>query len=199
MSTISAAMVKELREKSGAGIMDCKQALAENDGDMDKAVDFLRKKGLATAAKRAGRATSEGTVQSYIHMGGKIGVMVEVNCETDFVAKTDDFIEFARNLAMHIAATNPVGITAEDVPEDVIERERSIYRDQAVEMGKPEKMIDKIVDGKLNKFFKESCLMDQPFVRDPDKTITDYLNEVIAKTGEKVTVKRFARFQVGTD
>jgi elongation factor Ts len=179
--------------------MDCKQALAENDGDMDKAVDFLRKKGLATAAKRAGRATSEGTVQSYIHMGGKIGVMVEVNCETDFVAKTDDFIEFARNLAMHIAATNPVGITAEDVPEDVIERERVIYRDQAVEMGKPEKMIDKIVDGKLNKFFKESCLMDQPFVRDPDKTITDYLNEVIAKTGEKVTIKRFARFQVGTD
>jgi elongation factor Ts len=199
MSTISAAMVKELREKSGAGIMDCKQALAENDGDMDKAVDFLRKKGLATAAKRAGRATSEGTVQSYIHMGGKIGVMVEVNCETDFVAKTDDFIEFARNLAMHIAATSPVGITAEDVPGDVIERERSIYRDQAVEMGKPEKMIDKIVDGKLNKFFKESCLMDQPFVRDPDKTITDYLNEVIAKTGEKVTIKRFARFQVGTD
>jgi elongation factor Ts len=192
-------MVKELREKSGAGIMDCKQALTENDGDMDKAVDFLRKKGLATAAKRAGRATSEGTVQSYIHMGGKIGVMVEVNCETDFVAKTDDFIEFARNLAMHIAATNPVGIKAEDVPEDVIERERSIYRDQALEMGKPEKMIDKIVDGKLNKFFKESCLMDQPFVRDPDKTITDYLNEVIAKTGEKVTIKRFARFQVGTD
>lgn len=179
--------------------MDCKQALAENDGDMEKAVDFLRKKGLATAAKRAGRATSEGTVQSYIHMGGKIGVMVEVDCETDFVAKTDDFIEFARNLAMHIAATNPVGITAEDVPEDVIERERSIYRDQALEMGKPEKMIDKIVDGKLNKFFKESCLMDQPFVRDPDKTITDYLNEVIAKTGEKVTIKRFARFQVGTD
>ncbi|MGD9008261.1 MAG: translation elongation factor Ts [Desulfobacteraceae bacterium] len=199
MSTISAAMVKELREKSGAGIMDCKQALAENDGDMDKAVDFLRKKGLATAAKRAGRATSEGTVQSYIHMGGKIGVMVEVNCETDFVAKTDDFIEFARNLAMHIAATSPVGITAEDVPEDVIQRERSIYRDQAVEMGKPEKMIDKIVDGKLSKFFKESCLMDQPFVRDPEKTITDYLNEVIAKTGEKVTIKRFARFQVGTD
>lgn len=199
MSTISAAMVKELREKSGAGIMDCKQALAENDGDMEKAVDFLRKKGLATAAKRAGRATSEGTIQSYIHMGGKIGVIVEVKCETDFVAKTDDFIEFARNLAMHIAATNPVGITAEDVSEDVIERERSIYREQALEMGKPEKMIDKIVDGKLNKFFKESCLMDQPFVRDPEKTITDYLNEVIAKTGEKITIKRFARFQLGTD
>ena len=199
MATISAAMVKELREKSGAGIMDCKQALAENDGDMEKAVDFLRKKGLATAAKRAGRATSEGTIQSYIHMGGKIGVMVEVNCETDFVAKTDDFIAFAQNLAMHIAATSPVGITAEDVPESVVDRERTIYREQALEMGKPEKMIDKIVDGKLAKFFKESCLMDQPYVRDPDKTITDYLNEIIAKTGEKITIKRFARFQVGTD
>ena len=199
MADISAAMVKELREKSGAGIMDCKEALAECDGDLEKAVDFLRKKGLATAAKRAGRATSEGTIQSYIHMGGKIGVMVEVNCETDFVAKTDDFTNFAKNLAMHIAATSPVGVTAEDVPEAVINREREIYRDQALEMGKPEKMIDKIVDGKLNKFFKESCLMNQQYVKDPDKTISDYLNEVIAKTGEKVTIKRFARFQVGAE
>jgi elongation factor Ts len=197
MADISAAMVKELREKSGAGIMDCKEALAECDGDMEKAVDFLRKKGLATAAKRAGRATSEGTIQSYIHMGGKIGVMVEVNCETDFVAKTDDFIEFAKNLAMHIAATAPVGIVAEDVPETVINREKEIYRDQALEMGKPEKMIDKIVEGKLNKFYKESCLMNQQYVKDPDKTISDYLNEVIAKTGEKIAIKRFARFQVG--
>jgi len=179
--------------------MDCKQALAENDGDMEKAVDFLRKKGLATAAKRAGRATSEGTIQSYIHMGGKIGVMVEVDCETDFVAKTDDFMEFAKNLAMHIAATSPVGINPEDVPESVLERERAIYRDQALEMGKPEKMIDKIVDGKMNKFFKESCLMNQQYVKDPDKTIADYLNEIVAKTGEKVTIKRFARFQVGAE
>jgi elongation factor Ts len=199
MADISAAMVKELREKSGAGIMDCKEALSECEGDLEKAVDFLRKKGLATAAKRAGRATSEGTIQSYIHMGGKIGVMVEVNCETDFVAKTDDFIDFAKNLAMHIAATSPVGVTAEDVPEAVINREREIYRDQALEMGKPEKMIDKIVDGKLNKFFKDSCLMNQQYVKDPDKTISDYLNEVIAKTGEKVTIKRFARFQVGAE
>jgi elongation factor Ts len=199
MADISATMVKELREKTGAGIMDCKEALAECQGDMEKAVDFLRKKGLATAAKRAGRATSEGTVQSYIHMGGKIGVMVEVDCETDFVAKTDDFIEFARNLAMHIAATSPVGITSEDVPAAVIDRERAIYRDQALEMGKPEKMIDKIVDGKLNKFFKDSCLMNQQYVKDPDKTIADYLNEVIAKTGEKITIKRFARFQVGAE
>jgi elongation factor Ts len=199
MADISATMVKELREKTGAGIMDCKEALTECQGDMEKAVDFLRKKGLATAAKRAGRATSEGTVQSYIHMGGKIGVMVEVDCETDFVAKTDDFIEFARNLAMHIAATSPVGITSEDVPAAVIDRERAIYRDQALEMGKPEKMIDKIVDGKLNKFYKDSCLMNQQYVKDPDKTIADYLNEVIAKTGEKITVKRFARFQVGAE
>ncbi len=199
MADISAAMVKELREKSGAGIMDCKEALAECDGDMEKAVDFLRKKGLATAAKRAGRATSEGTIQSYIHMGGKIGVMVEVNCETDFVAKTDDFVEFAKNLAMHIAATGPVGIVAEDVPEAIINREKEIYRDQALEMGKPEKMIDKIVEGKLNKFYKESCLMNQQYVKDPDKTISDYLNEVIAKTGEKIAIKRFARFQVGAE
>lgn len=199
MADISATMVKELREKTGAGIMDCKEALAECQGDMEQAVDFLRKKGLATAAKRAGRATSEGTIQSYIHMGGKIGVMVEVNCETDFVAKTDDFIEFARNLAMHVAATSPVGITAEDVPAAVIDRERAIYRDQALEMGKPEKMIDKIIDGKLNKFFKDSCLMNQQYVKDPDKTIADYLNEVIAKTGEKITIKRFARFQVGAE
>lgn len=199
MVDISATMVKELREKSGAGIMDCKEALKECEADMEKAIDFLRKKGLATAAKRAGRATSEGTIQTYIHMGGKIGVMVEVNCETDFVAKTDDFIDFAKNVAMHIAATAPVGITSDDVPEAVINREREIYREQALEMGKPEKMIDKIVDGKLAKFIKESCLMDQPYVKDPDKTIGDYLNEVIAKTGEKMTVKRFARFQVGAE
>jgi elongation factor Ts len=199
MAAISATMVKELREKTGAGIMDCKEALAECQGDMEKATDFLRKKGLATAAKRAGRATSEGTVQSYIHLGSKIGVMVEVNCETDFVAKTADFVEFARNLAMHIAATNPVGITSEDVPPAIIDRERAIYRDQAMEMGKPEKMIDKIIEGKMNKYFKDSCLLDQQYVKDPEKTIADYLNEVIAKTGEKITVKRFARFQVGVD
>jgi elongation factor Ts len=199
MTDISATMVKALREKSGAGIMDCKEALAACDGDMEKAVDFLRKKGLATAAKRAGRATSEGTIQSYIHMGGKIGVMVEVNCETDFVAKTEDFIAFARNLAMHIAATNPVGIAPEDVPESILQREREIYRAQSLETGKPEKMIDKIVEGKMNKFFKESCLLNQAYVREPEKTIGDYLNEVVAKTGEKTTIKRFARFQVGVE
>jgi elongation factor Ts len=190
-------MVKQLREKTNAGIMDCKAALKDCDGDMDKAVDFLRKKGLATAAKRAGRDASEGTVQSYIHMGGKIGAMVEVNCETDFVAKNEDFLEFARNIAMHVAATNPVALTEEEVPADVVEREMAIYRDQAKEMGKPEQMIDKIAQGKMGKFYKESCLMNQQFVRDPDKTIADYLNEMIAKTGEKMTIKRFARFQIG--
>jgi elongation factor Ts len=197
MSEISAAMVKQLREKSGAGIMDCKHALAECDGDFEKASDFLRKKGLATAQKRAGRATKEGAVQAYIHMGGKIGVLVEINCETDFVAKTDDFMAFVKNIAMHIAATNPVGILQEDVSPEVIEKEKEIYRAQALEMGKPEKMIDKIAEGKLNKFFKESCLMNQVYVRDPNMTIQDYLNDVIAKTGEKINIRRFARFQVG--
>jgi len=199
MSNISAAMVKELREKSGAGMMDCKAALSECGGDMEKAVDYLRKKGIATAAKRAGRATSEGTVQSYIHMGGKIGVMVEVNCETDFVAKTDDFKDFARNIAMHVAATSPVGIVPEDVPQEIVDREREIYKAQVLEMGKPENMVEKIAEGKLNKFFKESCLMNQQYVKEPDKTIADYLNEVIAKTGEKITIKRFARFQIGAE
>ena len=197
MSEISAAMVKQLREKSGAGIMDCKNALAECDGDIEKSVEYLRKKGLATAQKRAGRATKEGAVQAYIHMGGKIGVLVEINCETDFVAKTDDFTTFVKNIAMHIAATNPLGILPEDVSPEVIEKEKEIYRAQALEMGKPEKMVDKIAEGKLNKFFKESCLMNQVYVRDPNMTIQDYLNDVIAKTGEKINIRRFARFQVG--
>lgn len=199
MAEITAAMVKQLREKSGAGMMDCKEALKECAGDLEKAVDFLRKKGLATAAKRAGRATSEGTVQSYIHLGGKIGVLVEVNCETDFVAKTDDFVEFSRNIAMHIAASSPVSITSEDVPQEIIDREMAIYRAQVLEMGKPEKMADKIAEGKLSKFFKESCLMNQPYVKEPEKTVADYLNEVIAKTGERITIKKFARFQIGAE
>jgi len=197
MTTISAEMVKQLREKTGAGIMDCKQALSECDIDIDKAVDFLRKKGLATAAKRAGRAMTEGIIQSYIHMGGKLGVLVEIGCETDFVAKNEDFQEFAKNIAMHIAAANPLGINAEDVPEDVINKEKEIYRAQALEMGKPENMIDKIAEGKLNKFIKESCLLNQAYVRDPQMTIADLLNELIAKIGENITIKRFARFQTG--
>lgn len=197
MATISAKMVKELRDKTGAGMMDCKEALTECDGDIENAVDFLRKKGMATALKRAGRGTSEGTIQSYIHMGGKIGVIVEVNCESDFVAKNEDFVEFTKNIAMHIAATNPAGISPEDVPREVIDRERAVYRDQALEMGKPENMVDKIVDGKLNKFYKEACLMNQAYVRNPDITVSDLLNEVIAKIGENIKIARFARFQIG--
>jgi elongation factor Ts len=190
-------MVKELREKTGVGMMDCKKALAESDGDMEKAVEFLRKKGLATAQKRAGRATSEGIVQAYIHMGGKIGVLVEVNCESDFVAKNEDFQAFAKNIAMHIAATNPVGIAPEDVPAAVIEKEMEIYRGQAREMGKPEKMLEKIAEGKMAKFFKDNCLLNQPYVRDPNLTIADLLNETIAKIGENISIRRFARFQIG--
>ena len=197
MSTISAKMVMQLREKTGAGIMDCKGALTECNGDMDKALDFLRKKGLATAAKRAGRAMTEGIVESYIHMDSKLGVLVEVNCETDFVAKNDDFKAFAKNIAMHIAATNPVGIRPEDVSEEIIAKEKEIYHGQVLEMGKPEKIAEKIVEGKLQKYFKENCLMDQAYVRNPEMTVADLLNELIAKIGENISIKRFARFKIG--
>ena len=199
MTTISATLVKQLREKTGAGMIDCKQALVECDADMDNAVDFLRKKGLATAQKRAGRAMTEGTVQSYIHMGGKLGVMVEVNCETDFVAKNEDFLAFAKNIAMHIAATNPLGIRAEDVAEEIVNREKEIYQAQALEMGKPENVIPKIVEGKMNKFFKDNCLLNQPYVRDPELSVEDLLNELIAKIGENISIRRFVRFQTGED
>ncbi len=197
MAEISAAHVKELREKTGAGMMDCKQALAASGGDMVQAVDFLRKKGLATAQKRAGRATSEGTIASYIHMGGKLGVMVEVNCESDFVAKNDAFQEFARNIAMHIAASTPLGVKPEDIAEAVVAKEKEIYMAQARETGKPEKVIEKIVEGKLKKFFEESCLMNQAYVRNPEIRVSDLLNELIAKIGENISIKRFVRFQVG--
>ncbi|MCF8067892.1 MAG: translation elongation factor Ts [Desulfobacterales bacterium] len=197
MAVINASMVKELRDKTGAGMMDCKKALSENDGDMDKAVDFLRKKGIATAEKRSGRAMSEGTIQSYIHMGGKIAAMVEVGCETDFVAKNEDFQEFTRNIAMHVAATCPAGISQDDIPAEVIEKEMTIYRDQAREMGKPENILDKIAEGKLGKYFKENCLLNQDYVKNPELTIQDLLNELIAKMGENISIKRFARFQVG--
>ena len=197
MTEITAAMVKQLRDKTGSGMMDCKQALKECGGDVEKAVDFLRKKGLATAAKRAGRSLSEGQVGAYIHTGGKIGVLVEINCETDFVAKNEDFQDFVKNISMHIAATNPVGVGPEDVPEDVVNREKEIYRAQALEMGKPEKMIDKIVDGKMNKFYKDNCLLNQLYVRDPNVTIQDLLNELIAKIGENISIRRFTRYQIG--
>ena len=199
MATISAATVKQLREKTGAGIMDCKEALSECNGDISKAVDFLRKKGLATAAKRAGRATTEGIIESYIHMDSKLGVLVEINCETDFVAKNEDFKEFAKNIAMHITATNPVSIQPEDVPKETIDKEKEIYRAQVLDMGKPEQIADKIVDGKMKKYFKENCLMNQAYVRDPDITIEDLLNEMVAKIGENITIKRFARFKIGEE
>ncbi len=199
MTTISATMVKQLREKTGAGMMDCKQALVECDADIDKAIDFLRKKGLATAQKRAGRAMTEGTVQSYIHMGGKLGVLVEVNCETDFVAKNEDFLNFAKNIAMHIAASSPLGIRPEDVPQEIVDREKDIYQAQALEMGKPENVVPKIVDGKLNKFYKDNCLLNQPYVKDPDLSVEDLLNELIAKIGENISIRRFVRFQTGED
>ena len=194
---VSASMVKDLREKTGAGMMDCKKALSETGGDFQKAVDYLRQKGLATAAKRAGRIASEGRIGSYIHAGGKIGVMVEVNCETDFVAKTDDFQVFAKDVAMHIAASNPSYVRREEVPPEVLEREKEIYRAQARDAKKPEKIMDKIVDGKLEKFYGEACLLEQPFVKDPDITIQDLLNGFIGKVGEKVEIRRFTRFQVG--
>jgi elongation factor Ts len=177
--------------------MDCKEALQEASGDMEKAVDFLRKKGLATALKRAGRETSEGLIHSYIHTGGKIGVLVEVNCETDFVAKNDEFSTFVKNLAMHIAAAGPLGIRREDIPEKVVQREEEVYRAQAIEMGKPEKILDKIVQGKMEKFFKESSLLDQQYVRDPDITIQDLIHDMVAKSGESISVRRFVRYQLG--
>jgi len=197
MANISAAMVKQLREKTGAGMMDCKNALSEVDGDVEKAIELLRKKGLATARKRAGRALSEGMIQSYIHMNGKLGVLVEVNCETDFVAKNEDFQDFTKNIAMHIAATNPLGIAPEDISQEIIDKEKEIYRAQALEMGKPENVVDKIVEGKLNKFYEENCLLNQPYVRDTDMSIADLLNELIAKIGENISIKRFVRYQIG--
>jgi len=177
--------------------MDCKKALKECNGDIDKAVEYLRKKGIATAMKRGGRVASEGRIESYIHAGGKLGVLVEINCETDFTAKTDDFTSFAKDIAMHIAASNPIAIDQNGVPADVIEKERDIYVTQAKESGKPEKIIDKIVEGKLKKFFSEVCLLEQAFVKNPDITVNDLLNEMIAKTGEKIEIRRFVRYQLG--
>jgi elongation factor Ts len=190
-------MVKELREKTNAGMMDCKKALAETDGNMEKAVDYLRQKGLAVAAKRASRATSEGVIECYIHAGGKLGVMVEVGCETDFVAKTASFLEFAKNIAMHIAAVNPVAIKREDVPEALLAREKDIYSKQALDTGKPANIVEKIVAGKIDKFYADSCLLEQQYVKNSDLTVQDLLNEIVATLGENIAIKRFARFQVG--
>jgi len=195
--TITSQMVKELRDKTNAGMMDCKKALTETAGDMEKAVDLLRQKGLAVAAKRAGRETKEGVVETYIHAGGKLGVMVEVGCETDFVAKTDDFKAFAKNVAMHIAAANPVAVNRDEVPAEILQREKDIYVNQALESGKPQQIVEKIVAGKVEKYLAEVCLMEQKYVKNPDLTIQDLLNELVAKMGENISIKKFARFQIG--
>ena len=197
MAEITAALVKELRERTGAGMMDCKKALSATDGDLEKAIDFLREKGLAADAKKAGRVAAEGLVEAYIHGGGRIGVLVEVNCETDFVAKTDAFKELVKDIAMHIAATNPSYLKREEVPTAELEHEQAVLAEQARNEGKPEKIIEKMVAGRIEKYYKEVCLMEQPFVKDPDKTISDLITESIAKIGENISIRRFTRYQLG--
>jgi elongation factor Ts len=196
---ITSGIVMKLRSKTGVGMMDCKKALVETNGDFDKAVELLRKKGMEVATKRAGRTASQGVVASYIHLGGKVGVLVEVNCESDFVAKGETFQIFVKDVSMHIAAAKPMWISSEDVPADVLEKEKSILKDQALATGKPEKVIEKIVEGKISKFFSENCLLNQPFVKDTDKTIQQYLDELIGKTGEKCVIRRFARYEMGEE
>ncbi|CAH8770031.1 translation elongation factor Ts [Paenibacillus dendritiformis] len=194
---VSAGAVKELREKTGAGMLDCKKALEEANGDLEKAAELLREKGLAAAAKKAGRVATEGVVESYIHAGGRIGVLVEINCETDFVAKTDQFKEFARDIAMQIAAASPKFVRREEVPQEEIEKEKEILKAQALNEGKPEKIIEKMVEGRINKYFEEFCLLEQSFIKDPDKTIETLLNEKIAAIGENISIRRFVRYELG--
>ena len=193
---IKSSVVKSLREKTSAGIMDCKKALEETKGDIDKAIDYLRKKGLAAAAKKTGRISKEGIIEAYIHPGGKLGVLVEVNCETDFVAKAADFVEFVKNIAMHIAASNPLYLKREFIPEDVIEKEREIYKSQALNSGKPEKIIDRIVDGKIEKYFCDVCLLEQPYVKEPELSVKELVDTLIAKMGENISIRRFSRYQL---
>lgn len=193
----SSQLVKELREKTGAGILDCQKALVENGNDIEKAIDYLRQKGLAAAAKKSGRETNQGLVHAYIHMGGKIGVLIEVNCETDFVARNDEFKIFVNDLALQVAAAKPLYVKREDIPKDLIEKERAIYEGQAKEMGKPPAAWSKIVEGKLEKFYQESCLLEQAFIKDPAITIKDLLAQKIAKIGENINIRRFIRYQLG--
>lgn len=197
MAEVSAALVKELRERTGAGMMDCKKALVECNGDMDKASDYLREKGLVAAAKKEGRVAAEGLVESYIHGGGRIGVLLEVNCETDFVARGDEFKTLARDIGMQIAASNPQYLNKEDVPEDVLQHERDILKAQALNEGKPEKIIEKMVEGRIEKFYKEVCLMEQPFVKDPDLSVRDVILDKTAKIGERIVIRRFTRYELG--
>jgi elongation factor Ts len=196
---ITSKMVKELRDKTGAGMMDCKEALVSSQGDFEKAIDYLRKKGMSAATKRSSKAAKDGTVASYIHMGGKIGVLVEINCETDFVAKTENFQTLAKDIAMHVTAANPLYIKPDDIPADVMDREKEIYRSQALAEKKPEKIWDRIIEGKLKKYYEEVCLLEQKFVKDTDITVATLVNGMIAKTGENIIVRRFARFQLGEE
>ena len=197
--SVDAKLVKELREKTGAGMMDCKQALVKSLGDLDKAVDFLRKSGIAKAEKKVSRAVKEGMVYSYIHQGNRLGVLLEIGCETDFVAKTDGFQELSHNIAMQIAATNPIALTREEISHKVIDREKEIYTDQAKSSGKPDNIIEKMVEGRLNKFYQENCLLEQNFIKDPDKILQDIITETIATLGENITVNRYVRFAIGED
>jgi len=197
MADITAALVKELREKSGAGMMDCKKALQETGGDVEKAMEVLRKSGIAKAAKRSDKEANEGIVVSYIHPGSKLGVLIEINCETDFVANTDAFKEFAKNVAMHVAASSPLAVKREELNPQVVEQEMNIFKEQAVASGKPEHIVEKIAQGRLEKYYSEVCLLEQPYVKDPDKSIRDLLTETVAKLGENVNIKRFARFRIG--
>jgi elongation factor Ts len=192
-------MVKELRTKTGAGMMDCKEALTATEGDFEKAIDYLRKKGMSAATKRSSKAAKDGTIASYIHMGGRIGVMVELNCETDFVAKTEDFQSLAKDLAMHVAASNPRYVRSDEIPADALEREKEIYRAQLAEEKKPEKIWEKIIEGKLNKYYEEVCLLNQKFIKNTDVTVETLVSNMIAKTGENIVVRRFARFQLGEE
>ena len=199
MTQITAQSVRMLRQKTGLGMMDCKKALQETDGDSEKAIEYLRKQGLSAVEKRAGRDASEGLIQAYIHQGSRLGVLLEVNCETDFVARTDDFQEFAKDVAMHIAASQPLAVDREGIPADAVERERAIFLEQAKNEGKPEHIAEKIVDGRMEKFYQENCLMEQVFVKNPDQTIGELVTEITAKIGEKITVRRFERFVLGED
>ena len=197
MSAISASAVKELREMSGAGMMDCKKALSEASGDLEKAIDILRKTGISKARKKSGRSAKEGLIFTYIHPGSKLGVLLEINCETDFVANTEDFNELSKDISMHIAASNPISVSRDGISNDILSREKEIYTEQARQSGKPEEIIGKMMDGRLNKFFQENVLMEQSFIKDPDKTITDLITDAVAKLGENIVISRFSRFQLG--
>jgi elongation factor Ts len=195
--SISAKQVKELRDRTGIGMMECKKALAETDGDIDKAIELLRKRGMAKAEKKSGRDVNEGVIQAYIHPGSKIGVLIEVNCETDFVSKNDDFKEFVNDICMHIAATNPLALQREDIPEEVVEKEKEIFRAQGANEGKPAEIVEKIMVGRIEKFYAQNCLLEQGFVKDPQKTVKEYVNEAILRIGENISIKRFTRYELG--